>query len=91
MDKTRCAPLAGQMFKLGHTAEFGETLRDWLGSVEPMAGHAEVEALKAAMNAIEDPDRRNEVKRSFVAEFGRPERLTADLVGKANGWLEGQA
>src|SRR5690606_15977443 len=31
VDKTRCRDLAGKMFKLGHTVEMAETLRDWLG------------------------------------------------------------
>lgn len=32
VDKTRCHPLAGRMYKIGHTVELAETLRDWLST-----------------------------------------------------------
>lgn len=91
VDKTRCHPLAGQMFKLGHTVELGETLRDWLGTAEPMATHDEVAEVKAAMDAIEPEDVRRDVKQRFLVEFGRPERLTASQVSAAHEWIKDAA
>lgn len=87
VDKTRCHDLAQRMFKFGHTAEFASILRDWLGSAEPMAGHGAVEKMKAAFDAIDDPEQRIDVKQAFVARFGRPEQLLARQVDEAMAWV----
>jgi hypothetical protein len=87
VDKTRCHALAGRMFKLGHTVEFAETLRDWLGSAEPTATHGDIEKVKESMNAIDDPEMRTDVKQAFVHRFGRPERLLASQVDEALAWV----
>ncbi len=83
IDKTRCHPLAGRMFKMGHTVEMAETLRDWLGTAEPMASHDEVAELRAAMDSIEDPDLRKQVKQGFAERYSRPERLMSSQVEAA--------
>jgi hypothetical protein len=87
VDKTRCHALAGKMFKQGHTVEMAETLRDWLGTAEPMATADEVAALMAQMDAIEDEAKRKSTKGEFVREFGMPGQLTAAAAERASAWL----
>ena len=88
VDKTRCHPLAGKMFKFGHTAELAETLRDWLGSAAPMATHEQVQSLRALMDGIADDDQRKTVKQAFAARYNRPERLLASQVGEAEAFVK---
>lgn len=87
VDKTRCRLLAGRAFKLGHTAELAETLRDWLGSAVPFADREVCDLLKARMDAVADDEARMDVKQAFAAKFGRPDRLTVEQAEKADEWL----
>lgn len=87
IDKTRCHPLAGRMFKLGHTAEMAETLRDWLGTAEPMVTQADVARLKARFEEFPEGPERGTAKALFVELFGMPENLTASAVAEAESWL----
>jgi dsDNA-binding SOS-regulon protein len=54
VDKTRCSALAGGMFKMGHTVEMAETLRDWLGSAEAVLSKDEVKALVLSLAADDE-------------------------------------
>lgn len=90
IDKTRCHPLAGKMFKVGHTVEMAETLRDWLGSAEPLAGPVEVAQITGALDAVEGQDRRRDLKRRFAAAFTRPDHLLASQVEPAQTWITEQ-
>lgn len=87
VDKTRCHDLAGRMFKMGHTVELAETLRDWLGSAEPMATAEQIEQMRAAVNNIKDPEAHKAAKVAFFEEFGRVEALTASRAEAAIEWL----
>lgn len=55
VDKTRCSELAGRMFKMGHTVEAAEILRDWLGSAAAVLSKDEAKALVMTL-AGEDPE-----------------------------------
>lgn len=87
VDKTRCRDLAGKMYKLGHTVELAETLRDWLGTAEPMAEAEAVATIRAALDAIKDDTARKETKQEFAAKFGHPDHLTEGQAEKALEWI----
>lgn len=85
IDKTRCHPLAGRMMKMGHTKELGETLATWLGSAEALATQAQIEDLRATLNAGS-----GELRAEFRRRFGLPQHLTAKPMAEAQAWLDSQ-
>lgn len=68
VDKTRCHDLAGRMFKLGHTVEMAETLRDWLGTAEAVLTKDEAKALVLDL-AEDDTDL---AKQAWMAIYQAP-------------------
>jgi hypothetical protein len=87
VDKTRCHLLAGRMFKLGHTVEMAETLRDWLGTAEPLASRAEVERVLAQFAQFPEGPERGAAKGLFQDAFGMPHTLTTTTLAEAEAWL----
>lgn len=87
IDKTRCHPLAGRMFKVGHTIEMAEVLRDWLGSAEPMASQDQVAEIMGLFSRFREGPERKTAKDSFLDSFGVPSTLTAAVAIEAQQWL----
>lgn len=83
VDKTRCHPLAGRMFKKGHTVELAETLRDWLGTAEPLINPASAEDLKGRLNALD-----GSIRAEFKRLFGHPAHLTESAYLDAQAFVD---
>lgn len=75
--KSRCKPLADQVYPKGRSDEAAAVFKAWLVDGEPMASAEQTEAIAAAFDRIENEADRKAAKRAFVAEWGRPETLTA--------------
>jgi hypothetical protein len=75
------------MFKMGHTVEMAEVLRDWLGSAEPLASRADVERVVALFDKFPEGPERGAVKGLFKDAFGLPHTLTATTLAEAESWL----
>lgn len=87
IDKTRCHPLAGRMFKLGHTNELGCTLAAWLDSASGPIAVDEAAELVAAMNALGNTGLRRRLKDAFAAKYGRPDGLAAAQLAEARAYI----
>lgn len=85
--KSRFDDIADKVYNKGHSVEFAEAVRDWLGSAEALATREQVAAVRAAIEAIEPQGVRNEAKRAFKAEFGSPEMLSAERAVVALEWV----
>lgn len=87
ISKSRAEPLADLLVQAGRAAEAAETFRSWLQAGEALASRAELAALHAAFDTIEDRALRKEIKGRFVESFGHPDSLTASRLPEAKAWV----
>lgn len=81
--KSRCDRLADELVLPGRASEAAQLFADWLSEGKPVAPRHVVDALVARMNALHPEDKRKACKGEFVAAFGRPADLAADVVADA--------
>lgn len=83
VEKTRCRPLTGKQFKMGHGADFAKILNDWLSTAEPFAKPEDVQAIKDTLDGIGDAELRRDSKKLFQSMHGIPDDLLAKDVAAA--------
>ena len=89
ISKTRCTTLpVGRAFRAGQAHELGVMYREWLAAGEKVLTKEQIDGLVALFNTVEDPDKRKEVKLSFVEEFGKMETVAASRLDEATAWAK---
>lgn len=87
VSKSRCTSVpVGRTFQPGHAEEFAHIYGDWLAGGEPAATPEDIDALKAAINALGE-DQRKACKQEFMARFGGPEHLPAFRLDEAREFV----
>lgn len=87
VSKSRCSALADQVYQPGRTADAARSFLAWLEEGEALAPRADVDELVGKLNGLPESERKA-VKELFVAEFGRPDFLTADRLDAARSWVD---
>lgn len=84
--RTNAVPV-GTQYLAGLAGDFAQQYRDWLRSGEAVADKADTDALRAALDTIEDLADRTRAKMMFLDVFGRPEFLLVSRLGEAQQWV----
>lgn len=87
VSKSRCDVLADRIVQPDRESEAAAEFLTWLDDGEPVASHAEAEAIVAALNEIPDAHERAKAKCMFVEFFGMPDTLRASQVEEASAWI----
>jgi hypothetical protein len=86
--KSRCEAIADMVAQPGRAGEIAEAFKTWLESGEALADRASVENLVAAFDVIANEGDRKKAKAEFVAEFGKPDQITATRYDDAAKWID---
>jgi hypothetical protein len=78
ISKSRCDLIADKVYNQGHSEEMALTLKDWLGSAEPMATAGAIGELRSKVMAVTPQETRNDLVRELKTKLGVStlERLT---------------
>lgn len=90
VDKTRCHALSGRMYKLGHTVEMSETLREWLSTAEPIADAETHGSLRQTLRSLDErglQEYRDWAVEQRIPPFGQNDRLTQAQADAVAGWV----
>jgi hypothetical protein len=86
--KSRCDAVSDQVAQAGRAGEIAETFKAWLASGEALADRGMVEKLVASFDVIANEGDRKKAKAEFVAEFGKPDQITAARYDDAAKWID---
>jgi hypothetical protein len=84
------AELDGRTFAPHHQGQLAETYAEWLKAGEQLATQSDIDALSAAMAAVDDQVRRARIKQGFVYKFGEPVHLVESQIQAAKAWVSDQ-
>lgn len=88
--KTRCAAVAGRSYQPNHEHEFAAVYAEWLASGTDLARMADVEAVRMAVRAIEEPEARKTAAAGLRDTFGLTDYLTKAQLPDVWAWLAAQ-